>query len=226
MGFPISDIKTGPDQFADVAELVRDFVETVADDIKGQEECWGEANIEEVEHESRSGFCAYTNGGFDCCIASDLGHVYGSGSVPADLQKYVDSDLADIKIEWNKANPDHEYDDIFAPTPEELGQLALFDDGHRFTEAEHWKEKYWEFESEWMSEGNTYFYKIRALYFAPENSSNETGEREVYFLAGLCTDFEYGRDSGTIWKYEKTVKAADITQELIDEMKTAALAAF
>lgn len=103
------------------------------------------------------------------------------------------------------------------------------------TERDHWKEKFWEFEHEWLSEGGTYFYKVRAIYFDAGSSRNESGEPEVFFMVGVNTDFEYGRDSiswlpymggkaqQTEWCWECTAKAADITEDFIDALKREAL---
>lgn len=222
MGFPINDTKTGPEHFADVAELVRKFVADVSEPISEQDEVYGNGDITEIEHRSYDGFIAYTNGGLESCLPADMSMAYSAGDWPVDLQVYIDQDLDSVKNQWNEDNPDHQYDAIFAPTLEEQGQQNAFGP----VTSNKWRETYWDFESEWMREGGTYFYKIRAIYYAADNSRNETGEREIYFMAGLCLDFEYGRDKGTIWKYDRTVKAADLTPELIDEMVKDALEAF
>jgi hypothetical protein len=54
-------------------------------------------------------------------------------------------------------------------------------------------EKLHDFEREWFQD-DIYFWKVRAMFHAPDDPNNETGEPEVYFDAYINTDLGYGRD--------------------------------
>lgn len=208
--------------------LVQKWVEEVLDNVTGFEDVY-DSRSDEVENESRSGFIPYTDGGFDGIAYASLSAADGTGCAPAVIQPYIDQAHKDAQEAWNELHPDLTYETIFAETLEEAGQEVLpgIDCSH---EAEANREEYWEFEHGSMREGGTYFYKVRALFFDTDNSRNTTGKPEVYFMVGINTDFEYGRDSipwiacyggnpqQTAWPWEKTVEMRKLTEKLVEIM--------
>lgn len=211
-----------------VRDMAKEWCQDVCDTLTGWDDCY-DARVSEVENESRSGFIPFTDGGYDGVGYATLRSAYSSGSVPKAIQPYLDRELKDIEEAWDSEHPKHTYAWIFEESDPEAdeGQAALFGPSR---ERDHWREKYWDFENEYMSEGGTYFYKVRALFYDSDSSSNETGEPEILFCVGINTDFEYGRDhiawlsaygsdpQCTKWLWERTVKAKDLTPELRDEL--------
>jgi hypothetical protein len=209
--------------FGRVRDLVQEWCKDATDEVSQFYDCY-HSNFDEVENQWRDGFIPYTEGGFDGIVYASIQHAYGSGSVPSAIQPYLDRDLKECEEAWDEQNPDRTLGSLYSREHDGQGELL-----ERSTEREHWLEKYYEFENEWLQEGGTYFYKIRALFYAANNSQNETGEAEVLFCVAINTDFEYGRDSvsyakgGSEWVWERTVKVADITQPLIDALRVEAV---
>ena len=214
---------TVPDAFCNpVRDLVRQWARSVLGALELSDDVYS-TDLDEIENEARSGFIPYTDGGFDGTACASLSYAYGSGLIPKSIRPYIDRDLRDCREQWDSDNPDHPYDSLWGDDR----QPDLFGGSE---EADHWREKYYEFEDEYLHEGGTYFYKLRAMFYSSNNSRNETGEPEVYFCVGLNTDFEYGRDyidwaggKQTEWCFEKTVSAAKITNELIEQLSKEAI---
>jgi len=217
-----------PEPFEAKRTLVQKWVEEVLDNVGGFGDVY-DTRSDEIENKSRSGFIPFTDGGFEGIAYASLSAAHGSGSAPAAIQGYIESAQKEAREEWDRQHPELTYDAIFAETVEEAGQQPL--PGFKPSrENDAQREQYWEHEDNWMSEGGTYFYKVRAIFFDQDNSRNESGEPEVYFMVGLNTDFEYGRDNipwlacygaktqQTTWPWEKTVKVDEITDELVETM--------
>ena len=215
------------ENFQNVLDLCRQFSEEVLENLQSREFIY-DYTINEVENKSRDGFVAFTDGGFDGIGYADLRSAWGSGDAPKVIQPYIDRDLEECKTEWDEQNPEHTYEWIFdyEANENERKQMNLaFVESYHPTKRECWQEKYWDFENEWLSEGGTYFYKARVLFFDEGASRNVSGEPEAYFMVGINTDFEYGRDyiswaggSQTDWVWEKNVPVKDLTPDLIESM--------
>lgn len=217
---------TNRSAFAAVDNLVKDWCEEVSEDTSQFGDAY-DYKLEPVEHESRSGFIAFTNGGWDGIVFASLGSAYSSGDTPKVIQPYLDSALKEAEEEFDREHGEGTVKAIYA-WGDDPAQLPLIE-GVR--QPDHpLQEEWWEFQDEWLRSGDTYFYKVRALYFDSDNSRNESGEPEVFFAVGVNTDFEYGRDhiawaggQQTQWVWEKNVKVADITPELIETFKKEAM---
>jgi hypothetical protein len=208
---------TVPAYFEGKRDLVRDWATGVLENVSGFDDV-SHTNINEVENESRDGFVAYTSGGFD-----GVGYGsprYGVDSVPGPVKPYVERETKEHDEEWDTKNPKH-------PVSWVLSSAGV-----------SWREKYHESLDARFEEGWTYFYKVRALFHNGDSfTKSESGEPEVLFCVAINTDFEYGRDSipwlkytggdpeCSKWAWEKTVKVADITSELIETMIEEASAA-
>jgi hypothetical protein len=219
--------------FEPALDLARNFVTEVLEELESSEYIYS-SNVDEVENKSRDGFMAFTEGGFEGIGYADLRSDYGTGNAPKVIQPYIDSSLKDAQTYWDEENPEHLYEWIFDNEADEIAktQLSMLE-GYNPTPREVWAEKYYEYEDESLQEGGTYFYKARVLFYDEDNRRNETGEPEAYFMIGINTDFEYGRDNiswaggnQTEWLWEKNIPIKDLTQELIDTFVEEANKAF
>lgn len=218
--------------FVQHVELCRRWAAETMEYLKDGEYVF-DGRVEEVENRSRSGFIPFTDGGFDAVGYTDLNSCHGSGATPDVVQPYLDRILKDAEKDWDTENPEHTVAWICADVPEEPLLPGIEPNRVR----DQWREKWYEFESAQLTDGCTFFYKVRVLFHGDEHRS-ESGEPEAYFMVGINTDFEYGRDSipwlscygqktqQTTWLWEKTIKVAELTDEMIDIFVTEATDAF
>ncbi len=223
--------------FVNVVEQVRHWAEEVSDNLTGFDDVYG-SNVEEVCNTAYDGFIPFTDGGFNVIAYATMSYAWGSGNVPTAIQPYLDAALKDAATEWDEKHPDATVEMIYADPEmvalEKEGQLVL---PGLIVERDDWQrrqhpllEKWQEFETNWMQEGGTYFYKARVLFYDVDNSSNVTGKPEAYFFVGINTDFEYGRDNipwlkyygsnpqQSQWLWEKNVPLDELTDELVGIM--------
>ena len=73
------------------------------------------------------------------------------------------------------------------------------------------KEAFIDYCNEWVNESGEYWLQARTLFYASDNSRNETGQDEIYFCAGINTDFSYGREAGLQETFSKTYKLSRLT---------------
>jgi len=217
--------------FVRKVELCRDWVEQVLEAIEGFDDVYG-TNINEVENRHRDGFIPFTDGGFDGLGYATLRDAHSTGAAPSVIQPYLGSEMKGIEKAWDEENPEHPISWIRADEEEHPTLPGI----ERSRECEHWREKFYEFEDEYMREGGTYFYKVRVLFHGDQHSS-QSGEPEAYFMVGINTDFEYGRDhipwlacygsnpNCTKWVWEKTVKIKNLTPRRIESFVRQAIKA-
>lgn len=155
------------------APLAERFVQGVCEELERFDDVYG-MKVEPVETEAYDGFIPYTDGGYDGIAYGLLSYAHGSGSAPAPIQRIIDSTLKDAEAEFERERGIH---------PDKLERDSEL------------LEDWYEFESNWLSEGGTYFYKVRVLFYRPDNYRNDSGDYEVRMFAYLNTDLEYGRDS-------------------------------
>lgn len=181
-----------------------------------------DTQVNDICHTSYDGFLPYTNGGFDLTVPTDLMSTWGSGSGPGNkkVSEYLDSvietsqqDALESFVQENKSVfeamfPDADLDE---PTYDLINYHKLYDMGHGDL-----AERLSEIEQEWLTEGGTFFYQLRAMYYSADNIRNESGEDEILFLAGTNLDFEYGRDKGLEVTYENCVPVSLLTGEEVD----------
>lgn len=203
--------------------LCRQWVEDVLESTGGEDVI--SRDIDEVENRSRDGFIPFTDGGFDGIASASMNYAYGSGQVPSAIQPYLDSALRDIEKSWDEENPEHTVAWLYSDEPEQATLPGIPPSRER----DHWREKFYEHQDANMSEGGTYFYKVRVLFHGEDHTS-VSGEPEAYFMVGINTDFEYGRDSipwlayygqktqQTTWLWEKTVKVKNLTPKRIESL--------
>ena len=209
--------------FVAKVDLCRRWVTEVLEAVEDFHDVYG-TNLSEVENRSRDGFIAFTDGGFDGIGMATLRDAEGSGAIPEIIRPYLESAQKDAEKDWDEAHPDHPISWIYADEPPQ-GVLPGIEPSR---EREHWRQEWHEFSDQHIGEGGTYFYKVRVLFHGDRHDS-ESGEPEVLFCVGINTDFEYGRDhipwlrcygrdpNCTKWVWEKTVKVADLTEEMVEQ---------
>lgn len=178
--------------------------------------------VKEVSHTAYDGFMPFTNGGFDLMLPTDLRSMWGSGSGPcnvaisARLDKIVQEaqqDALEQFVQENKSVFEEMFPDADLDKPSH--DLINYHDLYNADKGEL-AEQLSEFEDTYMTEGGTFWYQFRVLYFAADNHRNESGVDELLFMAGVNMDFEYGRDEGLEITYEKCVPLEGLTIEQID----------
>jgi hypothetical protein len=190
--------------------------------------------VREISAKSYDGFIAHTNGGFRVCVPCDLSTVESEGLTEfesAILQPYIDRahiDAADWFVEnhdtlstlwelYQESNGEMsalewfekrigDAEDLHAAQPDMFGAPAFWQ-----TEAGHHLEEYHDAVSDWMREGGTFFYELRAIYYGKDHRRNATGADEIYIFAGINTDFEYGREKGLETAIERDYKIERLT---------------
>lgn len=229
--------------FVTKVEEVRRWVTEVLEEVSNFDDVFS-TTVEEVRNTPCDGFVPFTDGGFNGIASASMCHAWGSGSTPAAVQPYLDQALKFAQEAWDEEHPEAPVTVILAaPEPvalEDAGQevlpgIAPKDDWER---RQHpLLEEWYEFETESLHEGGTYFYKVRALFYDVGNRFNKSGKPEVYLFVGINTDFEYGRDtiswlscSGgnpqqSQWLWERNVPLDELTEELVDTMIREAVSA-
>lgn len=207
------DMTKIPD-FAPQVALVRDLIEELRDDFRMfNDVVLVPDELDEIETQRRDGFIPFTNGGFEVVACASMGNAHGSGCVPDAIEPYLTRTLEDCRKTFiaHRGLPE----DCSPWDPEDVGQDTA--------------EEFWDYESEWLWEGGTYFYKARAIFYAPDNAHG-SGEAEVYIMAAINTDFEYGRDSVPWLRaygadpqmnklgYAETIPLSEVTPEKMAEV--------
>lgn len=196
-----------------------------------------ETDVHTVEHASRDGFIPFTNGGADCRVLRCLdNHGEALAREAQIIAPYVDNaerdaaeafianeeDLAEAfearkdqtqsAIDWlhsHFSDAEAEYETRKRMQP----RLPGMPEAPKFweTSAGQKREAFCDYKRIWLTEGGEYWLQGRAFYFASDNPRDVTGADEVYFHAGVNTDFTYGRDKGLELTFERTYKLARLT---------------
>jgi hypothetical protein len=217
--------------FVRKVELCRQWTLDVLAEVEGFEDVYG-TNVSEVENRSRDGFIPFTDGGFDGIGYGRMGYAHGAGCVPEAIKPYLDDALKEVEKGWDENHPDHPVKWLFEH--EEPHPTLPGIEPQRITKRDQLREEFYEQQDSYLSEGDTYFYKVRVLFHGDQHSS-ESGEPEAFFMVGINTDFEYGRDSipwlrcygrdpqCTKWLWEKTVKIKHLNARRIASLTRQAI---
>jgi hypothetical protein len=194
---------------------------------------------EPIEHNAYDGFMPFTNGGYRVMSMDDLSQCAGSGNIPKLIQPYIDSAQKDAAREFIRDSETitAAYEDAGEPDDAGAWLFKRWDDA----EAAHaptvplfpelppvafWqtdigaeREAFYEFEHTYLSEGGEFWYDARVHYYAKDNYRNTSGEDELYFLAGINTDFTYGRDKGLETLFERNIPLSQLTTELLADIE-------
>jgi len=201
-----------------IAEKFQDAMDDLPENYGG---CV-DTSVQEICHTSYDGFIPFTNGGFDLTVPTDLYSMYGSGSGPCNekISKYLNSviessqqDSLEQFVQENKSVFEELFPDADLDNPSY--DLINYHDLYNMDQG-NLAEQLSEYENEYLSEGGTFFYQLRAMYYSADNFRNESGDDEIVFIAGVNLDFEYGRDNGLEITYENCVPVELLTIEEID----------
>lgn len=176
--------------------LAERFVEGVCGNLQRFDDVY-DTSVEPVCTEAYDGFIPYTDGGFDGVGRALMSYAYGSGSCPAVIQDMIDSTLKDAESEFEREHG-VSVEELYKQRADmftEWQQPALPGiDKPRCAPEPELLEDWHQYQDNWLSEGGTYYYKVKVLFYRPDNYRNKSGDYEVRMFAYLCTD-EYGRDS-------------------------------
>jgi len=181
-----------------------------------------DTRVQPINHKSYDGFIPFTNGGFDLTVPTDLNTGFSSGNMPAnkkvsaELDRVIEDSLQMALKEFCEKNATKlcEFftdDDITNPSYDVINYHELYE-----LDKGELAEELSEMENDYLTEGSTFFYQLRAMYYSADNGRNESGEDEILFLAGTNLDFEYGRDKGLEVSYERCVPVKGLTTQQVD----------
>ena len=195
-------------EFTEQSEQAEAFVVKLAEEIA----YWGDVihcpdEADKIESQSRDGFIAWTNGGFEIVAMASLSAAQGSGDIPVHIQPYLDQAQKDCEADFCR-HRDIDPEAFKALGDDETGQALL--------------EEFWDYENDYMNEGGEYFYKMRAAFYEADNYQNESGVDEVLLAFFINTDFTYGRDKANITIWSETIAVADFTEARMQEAFEAA----
>lgn len=137
-----------------------------------------EENIEEIEHQSRDGFWAWTSGGFKVCAPAQLAHHHlQEESAPAPVRQYVAMISEQAATSWAERYPDR---------PPLLD--CIHEQNEWASEAEEWESNAVDADSD------CYYWKARVMFLDADDVNSGVKEPSVLVDCYLNTDLNYGRD--------------------------------
>jgi hypothetical protein len=161
-----------------IEELPSDY-QTAAETFKG----------EEVEHESRDGFIAYTDGGYEARWFDNISNLNSSGiSLPtmgldAEMQRQVD-----YNYEYAKDRFKDEYPEIVEELGEDNIEYNSLQDSGYDDEAEQLSE--WEMN---YDGDDTIMMEISAFYYSPTNYRGLNNKHTIFLFANVNLESPYHR---------------------------------
>lgn len=170
---------------------------------------------EEVEHKSRDGFIAYTDGGYEARWFDNINHFNGSGiSLPtagldAEMQRQIDYNYEAARDRFKD-----EYPDIV----EELGEDNIDYNSLQESGYDDEAEVLSEYEQDYDGD-NTIMMEIGSFYYSPENSRGEDDKHTIFVFANVNLESPYHR-SGNLEDgidFTFTFNSIDELNEKIDE---------
>ena len=200
--------------------LLKDWFAEIAEDIERDYDALDGTTVEEIPYQSYDGFIPHTNGGFRIMVMHTLASAQGSGYTCNAIEPYIESSQKDAFEDWKRDNlPEHnrraedrQGDNMRRKTdnPREDTTLDDLSEGQR--------ELFHEYEYEYMCEGGEFWYQVQAYYFSKDNYRNRTGEDEICIMAGVNTDFTYGRDKGLQVNFERDISPNDLNPETLESI--------
>jgi hypothetical protein len=180
-----------------------------------------EGTITQIEYKSYDGFIPFTNGGEIYRAPINLDYLVGTGKgftnekVSKSIDETVGYCYKSALEDFIMTNRD-ELDGLF--TAEELDEISDNINYHTLYEKDEGNlaERLSEAESNWL-EGYL-FVEVRTIFFAADNARNITGKDEIYFIAGVNLDYDYGRDKGLVETFEETVAVDELTPAKVNDI--------
>ena len=202
--------------YADVYPILKDKIDNVIDDIPFENAFDG--NGEEVEHRSRDGFWAYTDGGYEYRWFEYVSYMNGSGkSLPT---KPLDAEL-DRQVQYNYDLAKETFIDNYPEIVEELGEDKinyndLYEAGYQM-EAEELSEMEMNYDGD-----DTIMMRVFAYYYSPENSRAENGKHTISLFGDVNLESPYHRAGNLDDSMEITftfTSLADLSKKMDTNLK-------
>jgi hypothetical protein len=202
-------------------ENIVEAIDHIVEAVEAEYEIEGSVN--EIPHESYSGFIPFTNGGVQFTAPISLDYLVGSGKgfVNEDVTKQIDDTVEYCYngarkqfIEENREAlkaTDFYTDKMLDANSEDVNYHTLYS-LHNGELAETLSE----IESAWLE--GTLFVEHRFMFFSADNARNVTGRDEIYFISGVNLDYDYGRDKGLVETFEATYAVDDLTPYIFREL--------
>jgi hypothetical protein len=176
-------------EYSEILAVLRSKIDEAMDDINPSYESASDYKGEEVEHESRSGFIPYTDGGYEAVWFETLGGLYGSGT---NLPTKPLEEEKDRQIEYNQKVALEQFIDNNKELVDEIGEDKV--DYHSLYELGYGEQAEELSESEMsMMYDDTIMMRILANYYAPENSRAEDGKHSIRLFGDVNLESPYHR---------------------------------
>lgn len=204
-GGEVSDL-----DYSDILAVLEEKLTDSVEDLPNDFEMSYTAEGEEVEHQSRDGFIAFTDGGYEIRWFEQLSQFYSSGnSLPT---KALDKEK-DRQIEYNFQLAKERFMDDYPEIVEELGEEnidynSLYEAGYE-SEAEELSEMEMDFDGE-----GTIMCEIGAYYYSPTNDRGMDGEHTLRLFGLVNLESPYHRSGNLEDRYD-----LDITFNSIEELE-------
>ena len=180
-------------------DLIETMMQDCMEEVETDFEAW-DTKLEDLPFESHDGFWCWIDGGFQAMILQDLSMCGGSGRFPIFIQEIYEQQQTDCEESFKD-------------------ETGIDYSGNYDNLTYEQKEQYWDYENNWMSEGTSFWLHIKAQFYAADNSRNKSGVDEVLFMAGVNTDFGYGRDSGLQVTYERNLPVSRCTPSVLKDLQ-------
>jgi hypothetical protein len=202
-------IKLVLDSTIDVA--IKQLVQGVADSARAKYESYFDSDfeVEEIEHKSRDGFIAFTNGGYTCSIPFALDSVANGNIFHPAIKECYDSIILDCMRDFISNNELLSEDSDKALYSLSEGYLWGIIDIDEET-----KESYYNFESEYCE--SVYWITVRAIYYDATQDINKKG----YILFDLAYNLDdYGRDNKAKNIFSTVLSLDELALETIKDVE-------
>jgi len=216
----LSSSSVNPSQFAkgggvdDISydallDLLKEKLEDSVDDLPRHFENSYDFKGEEVEHQSRDGFIAYTDGGYSVTWFESLSMFWGAGyGLPTQALDNEKDRQIDYSLDLAKDYFKDEYPEIV----EELGEDNL--DYNSLSEAGYEDEAEELSNAEQENMDGTIMCEIGAYYYSPENDRGIDGKHTLRLFGLVNLESPYHRSGNLEDRYD-----IDITFDSIEELE-------
>jgi hypothetical protein len=207
-------------------EIVKEGVTEAIDEVASKFE--SEPRVDAIEHKSRDGFMAFTEGGYLGDFMTNLGYLSGTGVGigDAETQAKLDGFIAQTYESALESFKEAHADEIKDIPEDKLNYHDLYELG-KGDLAERLSEIESDAQNDWSIVGS-----IGVNYFAPDNTRNQSKKPEFYVYAVVNWETPYHRsgsafrqNTGHSMETEKVIFEEDIVAETPEQLKAALTAA-
>ena len=196
--------------YNEILAVLKEKLDDAVQELPNDYEQSYDAKGEEVEHQSRDGFIAFTDGGYEVTWFEYMSMFHGAGrSLPT---KNLDQEMQ-RQIDYNYQIAKERFVEEYPEIVEELGEDNI--DYHSLYEAGYGSEA--EQLSEWEMDfdGNeTIMCEIGAYYYTPDNYRSLDGQHTIRLFGYVNLESPYHRRGNLDDSYD-----IDITFDSISELK-------